>query len=152
MFLSLVSIQAQNVKELSLKVDSLQLKLDKLQHDYDFLYCECKLNRVKADVEIFRNELRITTNRIYIDIINNNTKAYTLYQICNEENLKTYENYKSLFTAELFLILSKIENSNMNEEELNILESIAKHIQHNWEYIGNILQDQKKILDVYPSN
>ena len=78
LLLSLVSIQAQTIKELSLKVDSLQLKLDKLQHEYDFLYCECKLNKVKADVDIFGNELKIMTNNIEIDIINNNTRAYTI--------------------------------------------------------------------------
>lgn len=149
LLLSLVSIQAQTVKELSLKVDSLQLKLDKLQHDYDFLYCECKLNKVKADVDIFRNELKIMTNSIDINIINNNTKAYTITKMTYEECLKNYENHKRLYQANVFLISTKLENSNLNEIELNVLKNIAESIEYSLEYIGKILQNQKDMLDVY---
>ena len=56
LLLSLVSIQAQTVKELSVKVDSLQLKSVKLQHDYDFLDCDFKLYRHATDLKNLQND------------------------------------------------------------------------------------------------
>ena len=152
MLLALVSVQAQNVKEISLRADSLQLKLDKLQHDYDYLYCEYQLNKIKTDVAIFQNELKIMSNDININGIHENTKLFKSFKMNHEESLKQYESHKSLYQATVFLISSKLENSNLYEHEIKFLQNTAQSIENTLSYIGKILDYQKKMLDVYPSN
>ena len=151
MLLALVSIQAQSVKDITLRTDSLQLKLDKLQHDYDYLYCEYQLNKVKTDLVLFQNELKIMSIDINVSGIHNNTKLYKSFKMNHEESVKQYESHKSLYQTTVFLISSKLENSNLYEHEIKMLQNIATSIENTLEYIGKILDYQKKMLDIYPS-
>lgn len=149
MLLPLMPTKAQDVKELSLKVDSLQFELRKLQNDYVYLYCECKLNKIKASVENFKNDLETTFNKMAIDILSNNVKAYTISKMNYEENLKIYETYKMLYQKNIILTESKLKNSNPNEFELDILQNIAESIENTLNSIGEKLQYHKEMLDVY---
>ena len=151
MLLSVVSIQAQSVKELSLKVDSLQLKFEKLQRDYNYLNCEYKLNKLHSYLQIFIHDLKITTDQIITNGFNNNyTDAlYNGFKRNHEEYLKSYESHKSLIWSTAYLVSSIIENSNFYEQEIKVLKSIGDAIDQQLKSAKLDLDYQKELLDVY---
>ena len=54
MLMGVINTSAQEKKEIQ-KNDSLQYKFEKLQHDYDFLSCEYKLNKIILELNIYIN-------------------------------------------------------------------------------------------------
>ena len=51
-FFGVIYVNAQEIDSLQIKsdtisIESLAARLDKLQHDYDYLYCESKLNSLQ---------------------------------------------------------------------------------------------------------
>lgn len=134
-------------KDLSVVVDSLSAKLNKLQKDYDYLWCEYKLNDFNHSLQLESNSILIKTNQIQFDIYHGRF-YYDLYNAYKANYNATIENldaFKKKAEEIKFLVKLKMFNSNFSEYELRVLQHRLELI----DYVINLIETNLKLYDGY---
>ena len=152
MTFSLMVCQAQVTnKSIEQKIDSLQTQLDKLQRDYDYLNCEYKLNRIIHELDIFKNGLNTTSNSILMNCYHNNCEStlYMAYKLNYDSSLESYESKKSNAYVTIASISYKLEISDFNALEIELLKSCIDNIETSLVAAKSSLDYLKVVLDIY---
>lgn len=151
MLMALLSVQAQNSTEISLKLDSVQLKLNQLQRENDFLNCEYKLSTLSSELKIFGIELQLKTNEIIraLDTNSLTNKNYQSYKMGYEQYVKLFESIKNNIGATNFYISKKIETSNLFEYQIDYLKNTAANIKPSLSYVQTCIDYYKAMLECY---
>lgn len=127
---------------------NLAIKLENLQHDYDFLYCDYLLTKIKLDLTNLSNELTIKANSILISNYHKNMDIglYAIYRNYYNSMLDSFEQTKEQANSIKKIITLKIENSNFSDIETRALRNdcqlIDKYIisvQDSFNYYSNVL-------------
>lgn len=129
-FMGIMSVTAQEQKSDSIQsnsiyayVDSLSVKLEKLQHDYDFLYCNYKLEDIQNDLTDLANNINIKSNAVLIDCYHGrfNVDLYIAYRDNYDSSVDLFESLKETVASIKALVALKMLSSNFSEDEIKLL-------------------------------
>lgn len=150
------SSKAQEIDSLQIKsdtipIESLAARLDKLQHDYDYLYCESKLNSLQYELRIFTNSIDISSNSIKAWCFNSKF-SITLYNSYRKEydaNVELLSVLKENVELMQISINLKIIASNFSEKEIEVLKASIKTLDNCLDKAENSLSAYENYLDIY---
>ena len=135
------------IEKLSQEVVELSQKLEKLQEDYEYLALVNQLNDVYYDVEIFTNNVRISTNAIVTRCYNSSFDI-DLY-LLDKEMYDEFQDFYDLYSHtrdELSKQISNLTFSNEKQYHINILYDI---LNSDLRSFGNSISGYKQYLDIY---
>lgn len=135
------------IEELSQEVVELSQKLEKLQEDYEYLAWVNQLNEVRYDVEIFTNNVRISTNAIVVRCYNSSFDI-DLY-LLDKEMYDQFQDFYDLYSHkrdELSKQISNLTFSNEKQYHINIRYDMLNHAVSKLEHS---IFSYKQYLDIY---
>lgn len=158
-FIAIIGIKnvtAQNISSLqydSLQnvVDSLINKVNVLQHNFDFLELSYKLDSQISALNRCANELRISSNGIYISLVDKNIDAnlYISYRKSYNASIKLLERHeKSVQTLKSYVNIKMLICS-FNANECAVLENSYDTLNASYNAAEAALKYMKTILDIY---
>ena len=143
---------AQEQKEApAVTIDSLSTKLAELQHDYDFLYCDYKLNQINTDLNQLSHDIKIIRNELSIDIYHEryDRDLYTAYSDNYDSYCDLYDMYKRNFESLRKLVAIKILTTGFTEPELNLISACIETIESAMKVVEEGLKYYDRLLKIY---
>lgn len=114
----------------AITVDSLSVRLDKLQHDYNFLYCEYKIQKLITEMSDFEHSVDIAALRLLSNFYHTDYDSQLYSAALRQFNAFStlLEVKKDNIKAVKFSVLSKILESDFSEKEQNALRTSVDYI------------------------
>ena len=155
-FFGVICVNAQEIDSLQIKsdtisIESLAARLDKLQHDYDYLYCESKLNSLQYELRIFTNSIDISSNSIKVWCFNSkfSIRLYNSYRKDYDANVELLSVLKENVELMQISINLKIIASNFSEKEIEVLKASIENLDNCLDKAENSLRAYAEYLDLY---
>lgn len=121
---------AQDVKELTEKVESLQEELQELRREYDYMYCKYGLDIIGLEVAELTLNLQETADDLGDALSGKNTAiTYEDQKKSNELDKGVYKSYKSLYESRKEEVNAIALRSNFYEGEKKALRATEAHIE-----------------------
>ena len=147
MSLALVQVQAQDVKNLSLKVDSLQKQVEKLTYDYHYLDCSSKLERLNLQLSIFINTVKNNVDRLLISAYHNSNFDREYY-LAAKLDYETSKDLLDSYKTEANVMKWCIEPESFKESDAKVVELAFNTTDAAIESAEISLEQYKKIIDI----
>lgn len=154
--LSVLHAYAQDVDSLKAvstvtTVDSLSLRLDKLQHDYDYLYCNFELYRLKSGLEDLTQDINIKTHDVIINVYHNryNRELYTSHSNNYDACSALYDSYQATYSHLRTMVILKMVTSNFTETERNVIYSCLDSIIKSFSSVEAALNYYNTAIQTY---
>lgn len=132
-------------------VDSLSKELAQLRQEYDYLYCSSQLSEASHEMQIFRNEINISSNSLLVNIFHMKFDI-DLYVTKNElynvfvERLSSLK--KKVEGLKVLMSLKKI-SSNFSDTEIRVLDSYYDVLDSNLATAEQACEYFKVVLGLY---
>lgn len=134
-----------------INIDSISKELNILQHKFDLLECQYKIDQSKFKFTNSANELNIKSNTIITNCFHKNTNI-DLYNVYKEYYYSQFELLESLkteaSTIKIFVGLKMI-SSNFSSEETKLLNLSLEMIDKHIESTEKALSYYKTVLNIY---
>ena len=147
-----IQANAQEQKEApTVTIDSLSTKLAKLQHDYDFLYCDYKLNQTITDLNQLSQDIKIIINELSISIYHKryDRDFYTVLSEDYDAKCELYDVIKRKFEAVQKLVIIKTVTTGFTESELNLFSAYIETIESAMKVVEEGLKYYDRLLKIY---
>ena len=147
-----IQANAQTQEEApAVTIDSLSTKLVELQHNYDFLYCDYQLHKVKTNFEQLSQDIQIINNELTIKICfgQYNRDMYIIYSEDYDARCENYNAFKRQFEVVQELITIKIITTGFTESELNIFNAYIEAIESAMKVVEKGLKYYDRLLKIY---
>ena len=155
-FFGVINVNAQELDSLQIKsdtisIESLAARLDKLQHDYDYLYCEYKLNCLQYEIKMFANEVGESSNSIRTYYFNRqySRALYNSYKDNYYAKVGLFNAFKNSAESLKVNIAIIISTSNFSDNEIERLKDLANLIDICLNTAESSLEHYKVGLDAY---
>lgn len=140
-------------EDLNARIDSLTTKLNQLQHDFDFLDCQYKIDNLRNNISELSMSLDLKSNSIAVKSYHGGYfaalyEAYERYYALNIDQLNTLKSNVEQLKGLLFL---KLFTSNFTEKERELLKSSMNVLDKNLSSAEASLTLFKAALDRYKS-
>ena len=138
-------------KDLAVVVDSLAVKLNKLQKDYDYLWCEYKLNEINSGLNDDENEISTKSNQLLTNIYHGrfNYDLYNSYKEYYNSKIYLLENYKINAESIRNLVTLKMITSNFSENEIRVLQHLLKILDSAINSVESSLKLYDSYIEIY---
>ena len=132
-------------------VDSLSKELAQLRQEYDYLYCSSQLSEASHEIQIFRNEINISSNSLLanifhmkfdVDVYVAQSELYNAFV----ENLSSSK--KKVEGLKVLISLKKI-SSNFSDTEIGVLDSYCDFLDSNLATAEKAVEYFKVVLGLY---
>ena len=147
-----IQANAQEQEEApTVTIDSLSTKLAKLQHDYDFLYCDYKLNQTITDLNQLSQDIKIIINELSISIYHKryDRDFYTVLSEDYDAKCELYDVIKRKFEAVQKLVIIKTVTTGFTESELNLFNACIEAIESAMKVVEKGLKYYDRLLKIY---
>ena len=147
-----IQANAQEQKEApTVTIDSLSTKLAKLQHYYDFLYCDYKLNQTITDLNQLSQDIKIIINELSISIYHKryDRDFYTVLSEDYDAKCELYDVIKRKFEAVQKLVIIKTVTTGFTESELNLFSAYIETIESAMKVVEEGLKYYDRLLKIY---
>ena len=147
-----IQANAQTQEEApAVTIDSLCTKLAELQHNYDFLYCDFELYKIKTDLDQLSQDIKIKVSELNIDIHHEryDHDFYTLLSENYDSYCNLYDSYKRNFESLRELVTIKTITTDFTEPELNLFNSYIETIESAMKVVEKGLKYYDGLLQIY---
>ena len=147
-----IQANAQTQEEApAVTIDSLSTKLTELQHNYDFLYCDYQLHKVKTNFEQLSQDIQIINNELTIKIYfgQYNRDLYIIYSEDYDTKCKNYNAFKRQFEVVQELVTINIITTGFTESELNVFNACIETIESAIKTVEAALKYYDACLKIY---
>ena len=135
-------------------IDNLSTKLEELQHNYDFLYCDYLLHKVKTNFEQLSQDIQIINNELTIKICfgRYNRDMYIIYSEDYDAKCENYNAFKRQFEVVQKLVITKTVTTGFTESELNVFNAYIETIESAIKTVEAALKHYEACLKIYRDN
>ena len=143
------SMQSQSTP---ISIDSLSVRLDRLQHDFDFLSCDYRLQKLIMDLKDLQHTIGNSSNGVVINVYTNSRYNRNLYN----SYLNDYESDRYLFDAlkkqsEVVrtAVYVKLLSSDFTDKERDVLTSSLNVVEAAISAVENSLNYYNVAIEAY---
>ncbi len=143
------SMQSQSTP---ISIDSLSVRLDRLQHDFDFLSCDYRLQKLIMDLKDLQHTIGNSSNGVVINVYTNSRYNRNLYN----SYLNDYESDRYLFDAlkkqsEVVrtAVYVKLLSSDFTDKERDVLTSSLNVVEAAISAVDNSLNYYNVAIEAY---
>lgn len=151
LFASAQEKDSLQVQAATISIDSLSVRLDRLQHDYNFLYCTYKVDKLNMDLKDFFHSIDISSSRVVVNVYHGryDRDLYNSFLGDYESSCNLLDIMKKHAEVVKTEVLLKIITSDFSEQEHGVLVSGLELIEKAIKKSEYSLNYYKTTIDTY---
>ena len=136
----------------TISIDSLSVRLDRLQHDFDFLSCDYRLQKLIMDLKDLQHTIGNSSNGVVINVYTNSgysSRLYNAYLNDYEADSYLFESLKNSADTVRKLVFVNLMTLDFSDKERDVLTSSLNVVDKAITAVENSLNYYNAAIEAY---